>query len=88
MAQHTGKVSVAVDKIRWEPGGRPSTFWAVFIETRRVVVFHEKTAKTGLVREETTVGAHDEGVRGLLGTEETKHWQNTACLCGRQEAQV
>ena len=49
-----------------------STFWAVFIETRRVVVFHEKMAKTGLVREETTVGACDEGARGLLSAEETR----------------
>ena len=43
----------------------------MFIETRRVVVFHEKMAKTGLVREETTVGACDEGARGLLSAEET-----------------
>ena len=44
----------------------------MFIEAGGIVVFHEKTAKTGLVREEATVGAYDEGARGLLGAEETR----------------
>ena len=47
----------------------------MIIEARGVVVFHEKTAKTGLMREEATVGAYDEGARRLLGTEETR-WKS------------
>ena len=47
----------------------------MFTEERGVVALHEKTAKTGLVREETTVGAYDEGARGLPGTEETR-WKS------------
>ena len=44
----------------------------MFVEGSRVVILHERMTKAGLVREEATVGACDEGARGLLGAEETR----------------
>ena len=72
MTQHTGKVSVAIDKIRCQPSRQPSTFWAVMIEARGVVLFHEIMAETGLVGKKATGGAYDEGARGFLCTEKTR----------------